>query len=85
MNNIIATFPLLLQALSPEKAMTGAMTYTFVKAVKDAVTNNQIITYRGILDSLNKTLDKDSIAGCLHPRISRVFQRKIFQACPSFS
>ncbi|XP_022898073.1 metacaspase-1-like isoform X2 [Olea europaea var. sylvestris] len=66
-------------ALSPEKAMTGAMTYTFVKAVKDAITNNQIISYRGILDSMNKTLDKDNIAGCLHPRISRLFQRKIFQ------
>ncbi|CAI9781770.1 unnamed protein product [Fraxinus pennsylvanica] len=53
-------------ALSPKKDMTGAMTYTFVKAIKDAITNNQIITYRGILDSMHKTLDKDSKEGCLH-------------------
>ncbi|KAL2537006.1 Metacaspase-1 [Forsythia ovata] len=66
-------------ALSPEKAMSGAMTYTFITAVKEAITNNRRITYRGILDSMDKTLDEDNKVGCLHARIFQIFQRRISQ------
>ncbi|KAL2511852.1 Metacaspase-3 [Abeliophyllum distichum] len=66
-------------ALSQENVMIGAMTYTFIRAIKEAITNNSRITYCGILDSMHKNLDEDNKAQSLHAKISRVFQRRIIQ------
>ncbi|CAA3028644.1 Hypothetical predicted protein [Olea europaea subsp. europaea] len=71
-------------ALSPDKAMTGAMTYTLISAITKAISSNQTITYCGILDAMHRTnLDEDNKS--LHSKISRFFRRRIIQACPSFS
>ncbi|KAI3445741.1 hypothetical protein Pfo_002406 [Paulownia fortunei] len=66
-------------AFSPEKEMTGAMTCTFIRAIKAAVANNQKITYQGILDSMHQTLKQAHKSGCLSAGIRRVFHRKILQ------
>ncbi|KAK6136491.1 hypothetical protein DH2020_029787 [Rehmannia glutinosa] len=64
---------------SPEKEMTGAMTCTFIRAIKSAVANGQNLTYHGILDSMHKTLKQAHKSGCLRAGIHRVFHRKILQ------
>lgn len=66
-------------ALSSEKEMSGAMTSTFIKAIKEAVTKNKKITYQEILDSMNKSLKQPDRTGGLRARIRRVFQQKILQ------
>lgn len=60
-------------AFSPDKVMTGAMTYTLISAIA----NNQTITYCGILDAMHRTLDNDNKS--LHAKISRFFRRRIIQ------
>ncbi|KAL2537009.1 Metacaspase-1 [Forsythia ovata] len=66
-------------ALSQENVMTGAMTYIFITAIKEAIANKQRITYRGILDSMHKTLDEDNKVESLRAQISRLFKHRIFQ------
>ncbi|KAL3515530.1 hypothetical protein ACH5RR_022432 [Cinchona calisaya] len=55
--------------------MAGAMTFTFIKAV----TENQEITYRGILDSMHNSLEQanNSQRGC--GLLNRVFYRRMVQ------
>ncbi|XP_051144632.1 metacaspase-1-like isoform X2 [Andrographis paniculata] len=60
---------------SPTKEMSGAMTWTFVKAVR----NNRNITYQGILDDMHASLKQDDKVGCVGAGLRRVFQRKILQ------
>ncbi|CAI9786191.1 unnamed protein product [Fraxinus pennsylvanica] len=70
-------------AFSADKVMTGAMTYTFISAIKKAIANSQTITYCGILDAMHRTLDNDNKS--LHAKVARFFRRRIIQACPSLS
>lgn len=63
-----------LQAFSSD--MTGAMTSTFIRAVKGAIMNKRKISYREILDYMHQSLKKDDKVGC---GFRRVFQRKILQ------
>ncbi|XP_073122737.1 metacaspase-1-like isoform X2 [Henckelia pumila] len=66
-------------ALSSEKEMAGAMTSTFIKAIKEAVAKKKKITYQEILNSMNKSLKQPDRTGGLGARIRRVFHRKILQ------
>ncbi|KAH6813493.1 hypothetical protein C2S51_022511 [Perilla frutescens var. frutescens] len=67
-------------AFSPEKNRTGAMTCTFIKAVKTAVTNKRKISYREILLQMQESLKRDDHVGsCAGARLRRVFTRKILQ------
>ncbi|XP_047973813.1 metacaspase-1-like [Salvia hispanica] len=67
-------------AFSTDKNSTGAMTYTFIKAVKAAVTSKRKISYREILLQMHESLKKeDHSGGCARARLRRVFTRKILQ------
>ncbi|PIN03563.1 Metacaspase involved in regulation of apoptosis [Handroanthus impetiginosus] len=67
-------------ALSQEKEYTGAMTCTFIKAIKEAHDNKQKITYRGLLDSMHQTLKQGhKSGGGLFAGIRRVFHHRILQ------
>ncbi|KAK4340023.1 hypothetical protein RND71_041485 [Anisodus tanguticus] len=59
-------------AFSAEKTMMGAMTYTFIKALSE----NPNITYQGLLDYMQKEIEKVNKARC---PLLKVFQRKIDQ------
>ncbi|XP_059313755.1 metacaspase-1-like [Lycium ferocissimum] len=59
-------------AFSPEKTMMGAMTYTFIKALKE----NANITYQELLDYMHNEIEKVDKARC---PLLKVFQRKIDQ------
>ncbi|KAL8553528.1 hypothetical protein ACS0TY_002006 [Phlomoides rotata] len=59
--------------------MTGAMTSTFIRAVKGAIMNKRKISYREILDHMHHSLKKDNNVGCVRSGFRRVFQRKILQ------
>ncbi|KAK4438176.1 Metacaspase-1 [Sesamum alatum] len=65
-------------AFSTEKEMTGAMTYTFIRAIEEAVASNKQITYQGILDSMHETLKQAHKSG-FRAGIRRLFHRKILQ------
>ncbi|KAL7157152.1 hypothetical protein ABFS83_02G058500 [Erythranthe nasuta] len=66
-------------AFSQEKEMTGAMTSTFIGAIKAAVGNKEKITYSGILDSMHQSLRQAHKSGCISTGLRRVFHRKILQ------
>ncbi|XP_009615988.1 metacaspase-1-like [Nicotiana tomentosiformis] len=59
-------------AFSAEKTMTGAMTCTFIRALRE----NPDITYQGLLDYMHKAIEKVNNARC---PLLKVFQRKIDQ------
>lgn len=61
-----------MQAFSAEKTMTGAMTCTFIRALRE----NPDITYQGLLDYMHKAIEKVNNARC---PLLKVFQRKIDQ------
>ncbi|PIN08879.1 Metacaspase involved in regulation of apoptosis [Handroanthus impetiginosus] len=66
--------------LSQEKQYTGAMTSTFIKAIKEAHDNKQKITYRGLLDSMNRTIKQaHKSGGGLFAGLRRAFHRRILQ------
>ncbi|KAL0422388.1 UNVERIFIED_CONTAM: Metacaspase-1 [Sesamum latifolium] len=65
-------------AFSTEKEMTGAMTYTFIRAIEEAVASNNQITYQGILESMHETLKQAHKSG-FRAGIRRLFHRKILQ------
>lgn len=67
----------LLQAFSG-KQMAGAMTYNFIKAIKE----NPKITYGGLLISMHTAIKEGKETGCLN--LKRLFRRKILQVV-SFS
>lgn len=67
----------LLQAFSG-KQMAGAMTYNFIKAIKE----NPKITYGGLLISMHTAIKEAKETGCLN--LKRLFRRKILQVV-SFS
>lgn len=66
---------------SPEKNTTGAMTATFIKAVRAAVTKKTKISYREILVQMHESLKRDDRVGhgCAGAGLRRVFTRKILQ------
>lgn len=74
---------LLWQAFSTDRNTTGAMTCTFIKAVKTAVTSKRKISYREILLQMHESLKReDHGVGCARAHLRRVFTRKIMQVCP---
>ncbi|KAH6771053.1 hypothetical protein C2S52_015856 [Perilla frutescens var. hirtella] len=66
-------------AFSPEKEMTGAMTITFILAVKAALDKNESITYQDIMDSMHQTIKQASKSGGFFAGIRRFFHRRILQ------
>lgn len=74
------------QAFSPEKNTTGAMTCTFIKAVRAAVANKRKISYREILVQMHESLKRDDRVGhgCTGAGLRRVLTRKILQVLPIF-
>lgn len=59
--------------------MTGAMTSTFIGAIKEAANNKRKLTYHGIMDSMHRTLKQAHKSGCISTGLRRVFHRKILQ------
>ncbi|CAN4107964.1 unnamed protein product [Withania somnifera] len=59
-------------AFSAEKTMSGAMTYTFIKALREIPD----ITYQGLLEYMQKEIEKVNKARC---PLLKVLQRKIDQ------
>ncbi|KAL3538658.1 hypothetical protein ACH5RR_002024 [Cinchona calisaya] len=62
-------------ALSPEKTMSGAMTYTFIKSIME----KQEISYRGILDSMHNVIEEVNISQRKFRLLNWVFHRKMLR------
>ncbi|PIN08878.1 hypothetical protein CDL12_18543 [Handroanthus impetiginosus] len=66
-------------ALSQEKELTGAMTCTFIKAIKE-VDINQKITYQGLLESMHQALKQaHKSGGGLFAGLRKAFHGGILQ------
>ncbi|XP_047975886.1 metacaspase-1-like [Salvia hispanica] len=65
--------------LSSDREMTGAMTITFIKAIKESQERKEKISYKGIMDSMHNSIKEAGKSGGIFAGIRRRFHRRILQ------
>ncbi|KAG6409144.1 hypothetical protein SASPL_132178 [Salvia splendens] len=64
---------------SSDKEMTGAMTITFINAIKESQERNEKISYKGIMDAMRHSIKQAGKSGGIFAGIRRRFHRRILQ------
>ncbi|XP_042011049.1 metacaspase-1-like [Salvia splendens] len=64
---------------SSEREMTGAMTITFINAIKESQERNEKISYKGVMDAMHESIKQAGKSGGIFAGIRRRFHRRILQ------
>ncbi|XP_057804003.1 metacaspase-1-like [Salvia miltiorrhiza] len=62
-----------------EKEMTGAMTITFIQAIKKSGDRKEKISYQGIMNYMHESIKQAGKSGGFFAGIHRIFHRRILQ------
>ncbi|KAL1534342.1 metacaspase-1-like [Salvia divinorum] len=65
--------------LSSDKEMTGAMTITFINAIKESQERNEKISYKSLMDYMHDSIKQAGKSGGFFAGIRRRFHRRILQ------
>ena len=63
--------------------MTGAMTITFIKAIKESQERKEKISYKGTMDAIHESIKQAGKSGGIFAGICRKFHQRILQVLAS--